>query len=161
MMARKWVARGFLAGAVLFALLLGLAGWPLWLPLVESDAGRFEKVFGHPPPAGVRIHGSASAYAYDYEEIVLLFSLPSADLAAFLPEHFHPFAVTEQPAHVDQRDFPRSYEFLAASGLRNCREPLAFRASPWPGTGFHTISDAIVLHCAATGKTWAKGLGLD
>lgn len=109
----------------------------------------------------MRFRGSASAYAYDYEEVVLLFNMPSADLTAFLPKRFGPLAVNERPAHTDQRDFPRAHEFLVASGLRHYPEPLAFRASPWPGTDFGAMSDAVVLHCATTGATWAKGLGLN
>lgn len=155
---RKWLV---MAGTVLFAGVLGMAAWPLWLPLVESDARRFEKVFGHPPPAGARLHGSASAYAYDYEEVALLFSLPSADLAAFLPDRFGYVAPGDLPGHVGQRDFAAAHDLLVVSGFGDCREPLSFRASPWPGTGFLTMSDAVVLHCATTGKTWAKGLGLD
>ena len=158
---RKWLARGCLAVAVAFVLLLGLAAWPVWLPLLESDAGRFEKVFGQPPPAGVRFRGSASSYAYDYEEVVLLFSLPSADLAAFLPDRFGYVAAGDLPGHTGQRDFAAAHDLLVASGFRHCREPLAFRASPWPGTGFRAMSDAVVLHCATTGTTWAKGLGLN
>ncbi len=157
--AYRWLLHAFLAGAALFAFLLAVATWPLWLPLLESDAGRFERVFGRPPPASAELLGSASEYGYDFEQVVVAFRLAETDFRAFLPGSFRPVAAGDLTDRIAAAAGPPGVS--PAAMLRGCPQLEGWQRAPWPDTGFDVVSNVAVLYCADSARAYAAAHGLN
>jgi len=156
--AYRWLVSAFLAGAALFLFLMAAATWPLWLPLIESDAGRFERVFGRPPPAGAVLLGSATEYHDDCERVGVVFQLAEADFRAFLPDGFRPVAVADLADHIVRQDDAGA---VSGAALRACARLEGWRRAPSSGAGAEADFDVEVLYCPDTARGYATAHGTD
>jgi len=154
--AYRWLVSAFLAGAALFLFLMAATTWPLWLPLIESDAVRFERVFGRPPPAGSVLLGSATEYDDDCQRVGVVFQLDEADFRAFLPDGFRPVAVADLGDHIGGQLVAGA---VSSAALRGCARLEGWQRPPSPGAGAEADFHVEVLYCPDTARGYAAAHG--